>query len=256
MYCIAVVSPLGGSGRTTLVAHLANLLHQRDRPCLAIDLCPQNHLKIHLGQMESAKEGWGLSVIQEEWWAVNALENTHGVGFLPFGIVDPSDFYVLHYLITQDSQWLNRQLIGLEINERSFILLDTPVWPAPLSQQALYCANLLLVTVDVSLRACQSFDLVTSMLSQVPSTVPRGVLLTGFDARKSSHRTILQTLRSQWGELILPYVLHNDESISAAQAHATCVNLHTPHAQSSHDLQGIAGWLTQHCSSAIEAIVE
>lgn len=254
MHRIAVVSPLGGSGRTTLVAHIAHLLTQRGQLCLAVDLCPQNHLGIHLGQMQPNREGWGASVIQNQWWASDALENAHGVGFLPFGLIHPNDFDVFHRLMTRNSQWLADQLLGLEIDERSLILLDTPTWPAPLAQQALVCADLLVVVVDVSVRACQAFDLVVAMLSQVPSTVPRGILITGFDARRASHRTILQTLRSQWGALLLPYVLHDDESIPAAQAQGLCVNLHSPHAQSAHDLEGITGWIAQHCSPTAGAV--
>lgn len=41
---IAIVSPLGGAGRTTLTAHLATLVAMQGRPCLAIDLCRQSTL--------------------------------------------------------------------------------------------------------------------------------------------------------------------------------------------------------------------
>ncbi|MBY0454902.1 MAG: cellulose synthase operon protein YhjQ [Burkholderiaceae bacterium] len=246
MHCIAIVSPLGGSGRTTLVAHLASLLHQSDQPCLAVDLSPQNHLGMYLGQIQPVPEGWGNLALQDQWWASNAFENSNGVGFLPFGVLTPEGLNTLQQLIDQDPQWLVKQLQGLEMNEHSRVFLDTPAWPAPLAQQAMHCADLLLFTLDASLRACQSFDLVTAMLSQASSAVPRGVLLTGFDARRESHRTVLRTLRQQWGDVLLPYVLHDDESIPAAQAQGTCVNWHAPHAQSAHDLQGIAGWVAKH----------
>lgn len=252
MHCIAIVSPLGGSGRTTVAAHIANLLHQRGQPCLAVDLCPQNHLGMYLGQAASVQDGWATSTIQGEWWATNALENTNGVGLLPFGVLTPSGLNTLQNLITHygnnqnNAQWLAKQLLGLDVKENSLVFLDTPAWPAPLAQQALNCAHLLVATIDASPRAVQNFELISAMLSQVPPTVPRGIVLTGFDPRRESQRAVLRTLRQQWNDVLLPYVLHSDESIPLAQAEATCVNLHAPHAQSAHDLQGIAAWVGQH----------
>jgi cellulose synthase operon protein YhjQ len=240
---IAIVSPLGGTGRTTVAAHMATLLTQRGRACLAIDLCPQNHLGSYLGLPHPAAEGWATSVAQDEWWAAHALENTHGVGWLPFGQLPPQDVQALYRRVAPSGHWLRDQLDQLDVPDQTCLLLDLPTWPAPLAQQALNTADVVLVTVDPSLRASQAFGLITAMMACAPPSARRGVLLTGMDARRTSHRDVLNALRAQWGDVLLHYVLHTDEGIAQAQAQATCVNLHAPYSQSAYDLQGIAGWL-------------
>ena len=53
----------------------------------------------------------------------------------------------------------------------------------------------------------------------------------------------LEALRTQWGNLLLPYLVHEDENITQACEHATSVTKYTPRSQSAHDLQGIGQWL-------------
>ena len=77
-----------------------------------------------------------------------------------------------------------------------------------------------------------------------------GVVLTGFDARRPSHREALHTLRKQWGQLLLPYIIHVDESLAQAHAHALSVTQHAPQAQSAADMQGVATWLELQCQMA------
>lgn len=247
MQRIAFISPLGGSGRTTLVANIVTELTRREHVCLGVDLSPQNQLGSYLGLVQPARQGWATAVAQHQWWAMHALENSDGVQFLPFGLPSSEELLRLEQQSGQDGDWLLSQLNALDLPAQALLLLDTPAWPSPMSRQALKCADVLLVTLDVSLRSCHAFDLIQGMLSGVSESVSLGLVLTGFDARRGSHREVLQTLRKQWGSMLLPYIVHADESIPMAQAEAMCVVRHAPHAQSASDMQGIAAWLESRC---------
>ena len=104
MRVIAVVSPLGGSGRTTLVAHLASLGARQGQSTLAIELCSQNLLGMHLGMPHPASQGWAALAATGSWWADGSFDNTDGVGVLPFGPAAPDTITTLHQLLAANPQ--------------------------------------------------------------------------------------------------------------------------------------------------------
>lgn len=252
MHHIAFVSPLGGTGQTTLISNLATLLSRRDIPCLAVDLCVQNGLGLHLGLQQPAVTGWAGACVKGQWWADDATENSNGVSYLPFGEVSDEELVDLHHLLEQQPEWIQNQLEALEFNDKGMVLLDAPSWPAVQARQVLGCANMVIVCLDASLRACKAQKLVNSMLSQMqPSTVV-AIVITDFDPRRHSQNDALQTLHQQWAEFLIPHAIHKDEGVPAAFAKSSCVSVFNPNAQSAHDMQGIANWIALACEKVLE----
>ena len=250
---IAIVSPLGGAGRTTLTAHLATLVAMQGRPCLAIDLCRQNRLGRHLGAPESNQTGWATLAAQGQWWGGAALSNSDAVGWLPFGAVSLPELAALQHAWALSPDWLQNRLQDLDVPADSAIFLDTPTWPAPLSCQAMAVASVVLIVLEATDRACHAQALVEQALAQAPAGVPYAIAINRIDPRRPSQRTALQTLRAQWGDVLLPYSVHEDENIAQACGQAANVCAWAPQAQSSHDLQGISQWLMNHLPTAPQA---
>lgn len=244
MRVIAVVSPLGGVGRTTLTAHLATLLARQGQRSLAVELCAQNLLGRHLGMHEASAAGWARAAADGQWWAEGGFDNSDGVRVLPFGEASLETVHTLHQLLQVQPRWLQDQIELLDIPSDSTVLLDTPLWPSPWAQAALQCADTVLVALEASARASAALGSVRALLRGATAAPgEQGVLVTRFDPRRVSHREALQTLREQWGEHLIPYTLHEDENIARALARAMCVGSLAPHAQSAHDLQGVCNWL-------------
>lgn len=235
MQCLAFVSPLGGVGRTTLAAHCATLLAATGMPVLAFDLSPQNVLGLHLGLPAPPEQGWQAAVCDGRWLGDAALENTAGVRLLPHGAPASS--------ASQPQGWLAEQLTRLDLPADGVAVLDTPALPAPLAQQALSCADLVVLVSDVSLRAVRTHPALQSWMAGLQPAQRWAVVLNGVDPRSAVRRNMLAQLRAQWGDRLLPYVLHQDEHVPQAQERASCVHQSTPQAQAAHDLQGIAAWL-------------
>lgn len=245
MRVIAVVSPLGGTGRTTLTAHLATLLALQGESSLAVELCPQNLLGRYLGMRKPSATGWARDAADGQWWADSGIENSDGVRILPYGDASLETVHTLHQLVQAQPRWLQEQIELLDIPTDCTVLLDTPLWPSPWAQAALDCADTVLVALEASARACDSVSNVQNLLrSTAAPPDEQGVLVTRFDPRRVSHREALQTLREQWAERLIPYTLHEDENVARALARAMCVGNLAPQAQSAHDLQGICNWLT------------
>jgi cellulose synthase operon protein YhjQ len=243
MPVIGFISPLGGTGRTALVANVVTEWAQRKQSALAVDLCPQNQLAGYLGCNVPPQLGWATSALTDTWWGNAAQENSDGVEFLPFGNLPVSYLAQLQRVMVERPNWLSEQIQLMDVAPNTTVLLDVPTWPSPLALQATVCSDMVMVTVDASSRACQSQALLQDMVSSLSASTIVGMVVTGFDARRPSHRAAFQTLRAQWGELMLPYVVHADESVGLAHAQAMSVVRYAPQAQSAADVQGIANWL-------------
>lgn len=237
MRCIALVSPLGGVGRTTLAAHGATLLAASGLPVLALDLSAQNTLGLHLGLSTLPTHGWQGAMNGGRWLGEEALENSFGVRLLPHGAFTPES--------APPPGWLAEQLVSFDLPTDGVVVLDTPVWPAPLARQALDCADLALWVLDASPRALHAHASLREQIEHPRSPQRTAVVITGVDPRSPTRRDMLARLRAQWGEHLLPYTLHQDEHVPQAQERALCVHQATPQAQAAHDLQGITSWIIE-----------
>jgi len=237
MRCLSLVSPLGGVGRTTLAAHCATLLAASGTPVLAFDLSPQNTLGLHLGLSAPPEQGWQAAVRDGRWLGETALENSAGVRLLPHG--------ALAHRTSQPQGWLAGQLTLLDLPADGVAVLDTPALPAPMAEQALLCADLVVLVLDVSPRAVHAHAALQSWIDRLQPTQRWAVVLNGMDPRSAIRRSTSARLRAQWGERLLPYALHQDEHVPQAQEQALCVHQSVPQAQAAHDLQGIAAWVSK-----------
>ncbi|WP_162540844.1 cellulose synthase operon protein YhjQ/BcsQ, partial [Aeromonas caviae] len=68
MKVIALQGIRGGVGTTAIVAGLAQAAHEQGARVLAVDLCPDNQLGIHLGLPHDDPGGWSrLTQPAREW---------------------------------------------------------------------------------------------------------------------------------------------------------------------------------------------
>ena len=237
MRTVAFVSALGGVGCTTLVAHSAALLAERGHPVVALELSAQNTLGLYLGMREQPPTGWHSTVQAGGWLGDAALENADGVRLLAHGPCAAP--------LPLAAPWLAQQLQALDVPDPTVVLLDTPPLPAPLAQQALACADVVLVVLDAAWRSMYLHASLQALLAGLQPHQRVGMVVTGVDPRSPSRRDALAQLRLQWPGQLLPYVLHQDEHLPQAQAQGLCVHQMAPYAQAAHDLQGIANWLEQ-----------
>ncbi len=245
MATIAFVSPHGGVGQTTLIANLATLLAQRREPCLVVDLCPQNTMGLHLGLETSPSQGWASSVLTDHWWAQNALINSLHVCCLPHGDLDANNVLHLEQRLMASPNWLTSQLSGLEFSDAGYVLLDAPMWPSALAFQSVLASDLVVVCLTASAKSCAAFPAIQAMVASHQESTAFAVMLTSFDPRSKSQILAMQTLQAQWNDLLIPYTLHHDENMATAFQENNCASALFPQAQSVHDVQGVANWLTE-----------
>lgn len=160
---IAVVSANGGVGKSTVAAGLAKALRRPGGRTIAIDLDPQNALSSHLG---IARQVPGLIQLkqQDADWSAHCLRGYGDSECLPYGAGDVSDRRSLKQLMFEDTGWLNRHLVSMNLGENDTVILDTPSGATVHSQQAFDTADLVLVITVADAASYLALDTMTQWL--------------------------------------------------------------------------------------------
>ena len=126
MPLVAIASPKGGVGKTTLAAHLAALLSARGHKVVALDLDPQNALRFHLGVPLREERCFTARIASRPPWREALVEGQAGVRVLPFGPVDPLQALELAQLLTAEPQYLADPVREMLSVPDLVVLVDSP----------------------------------------------------------------------------------------------------------------------------------
>ena len=130
MPLVTLGSPKGGVGKTTLAAHLAALLARRGHRVLAIDLDPQNALRLHFG-LSMREEGGFLAWLEEgvNWRAV-LRDTAHDVRLLPYGATDPQRALQLQARLLAEPALLANPLRDMLADPGLVVIADSAPGPS------------------------------------------------------------------------------------------------------------------------------
>jgi cellulose synthase operon protein YhjQ len=129
MSLIAFASPKGGVGKTTVAAHVAALLARRGHKVIAIDLDPQNALRLHLGVSLREERCFLSRLGTNPAWREALIETEYGVRLLAHGPVDPLRALELALLLTNEPQHLAEPVREMLAIPGVIVVLDTPPGP-------------------------------------------------------------------------------------------------------------------------------
>lgn len=240
MQRLVFLSPLGGTGCTTLAAHVAVLAAQRGSDCLALDLSPGNMLGRYLGLPSCAAQGWSNALLQKQWWGQAAMVNSAGLQYLPHGHLDDMEYSHLQSLWQSHPSWLADNLQALDLPSSALVVMDAPSPYTPLGRQALQTADLAVVVLDASERSVQARAALQGMQQSLAPQARLQAVLNRYAPRRPTQQAALERLRQEWGDVLLLDLVHDDEAICEALSQGLCVHQSLPEAQSAHDFQGLA----------------
>lgn len=243
MSLVVAIGAAGGVGATTVAAHLAAALARKGRLGAAVDLCPDNALRLHFGMEWSDPAGFALQVLAGRQWAEGAYLSSGGVPFLPFGGT-ADDGEVAHF-----AAWLEGQPGGLAgcldlIPQRpdQAVVADAPRMPWRLGRQALAGAQLALV---VAAPDAPSYASLPGLLEAAAAAgaAETWVLLNGFDPTRSLDRDMALLLSHDFGLRSAPVAIHRDESVREALACKETVFDYAPASRAAYDFESLAVWV-------------
>jgi len=247
---IAVVSSVGGAGRTMLTASLASLLAARKHPTLAVECDPRNVLTFYCGLRTAARQGLVSHVLSPtDDWGDAALETDDGVLWLPWGGArgdgrgpDAAQAMAIAQALHQRPAWLRDLLARVDMPAHGVVLIDTPAWPSVHAAQAMAAADLVLVALPPQPLACATLPRLRSELKALGKETV--YVANAVSPASQLHTDILALLRETLGKELSTYRVHADAGIPESLARNESFVHSARHSQAAHDMQGLASWLS------------
>lgn len=130
MPLLLFTSPKGGVGKTTLAAHTAAVLAGRGHRVLALDLDPQNALRLHLGVSIREEAGFLGMIDHRPDWRGLTIDTPAGVRLLPFGAVEPRRTLQLGLALLDDPELLAAPVRDMLAEPSLIVVVDSAPGPS------------------------------------------------------------------------------------------------------------------------------
>jgi len=240
---VALVSPCGGTGRSTLTASLATLAARSGFWSLAVEFDPQNLLALHFGADGPPGEGLASRAARGQVWNTAALAASDGTLVLPFGAMDAPALVDWERRLVAEPDWLFARLDTLARPAEGWTFIDTPRAPSVLARQAIRAADAVLLVLHANGANVALLNSALELLEGKPTLA----VVNAFEPGRVLQSDVLTLLFERLGERLSPYPIHRDEAIPEAFARRVSPDDHAAHAQVIHDLNGLLRWIQRQC---------
>lgn len=181
MPLISFVSPKGGVGKTTLAANVAAVLASRGFEVLALDLDPQNALRLHLGVPIHEESGFLACLEPELDWRRFVRPTRAGISLLPHGAADPKRVLDLTRALLDRPELLAQPVRDMLAKPGRIVVVDAAPGPGPALTAVLPLADVIPVVLLPD----------GGSASLIPSVASGRFLGRGTIASRSAQKTVL-----------------------------------------------------------------
>lgn len=241
MILINIASTSGGTGRTSVACALANQLKALGRPVVLLQADPSNNLGVTLGMTETHAVGLAQKMIHSQDLAECMYTTPQGLQVLPFGKSTHVEQLVLNRLLMEQPHRLRELFQDASIDDASIVVVDLPRWPSAWCKAFFDLGDLNLLTLVPDLHSMHGID---ALLPELLTA--RGAsyfLMNRFDSTKVLHLDVWTLGKVKLSHRLLPFYLHEDQSLPESQAAGVELTQYAPSAQLTEDLNKLALWI-------------
>ncbi len=223
---IAVLSQKGGTGKTTTVRTLADVLRRIDVKTLAVDLDPQGNLSDYFDVAVDSEP----TIADVLGGAATATEAIHG-GVIPASLNLAETELMLGGKIGREMT-LRRALGGVQ-EGYEIVLIDCPPSLGLLTVNALVAADHALVTAEAQYFALQGVEQAMEVIEIARDSLNDelelvGVLLNLADMRTVHSREAKASLEERFGEKVFQTVIRSSIAYAESAERAASILDHRP----------------------------
>lgn len=251
MPLICVSSPKGGVGKTTIAANLASRLVATGLRVIAIDLDPQNSLRIHFGMPLGDRTGFMCMLPNLPDWRRALLSTSSGVRLLPYGRQRLGDAMTASACLAD-----NPELIAGPVREmlefpETVVIVDTAPGMSPHLMALLPLADLLLTVLLADPISLSQIPGVENGDTYGPDASLHcsdrgahiGFVLNQLDLRSRIGPALVRNARNYLGERLLGTVFR-DENVPEAAAAQRSIATYSTGSKAARDIDDIARTIT------------
>lgn len=225
----AIVNQKGGVGKTTTAANVAAAIAKKGKKVLLIDIDAQANLSAHFGVVpdENANRPTMYDVLRHEAKLEEVIVPVGENLFLaPASLLLSAADLELGGVIGRES--LLRKALKLISSDYDFVFIDCPPSLGLLSLNGLVAANRVIVPVQSEYLALHGVRQLLDTIDQVrssynPALSVGGVLICLHDSRLRLARSVADTIREYFGDLVFKSVIRTNVALAEAPAKGSSI---------------------------------
>ncbi|MCE2744705.1 MAG: cellulose synthase operon protein YhjQ [Burkholderiales bacterium] len=241
MIIIALVSPTGGAGRTSLAISVATQLSMLGRHVTLVQADPANNIEFQLGYPSRSIRGLGHALLHQAPLEQLLKTSTAGFKLLPFGDIDVAQQVAIDRLLMEEPQRLTSLFQEKEFADDTIVIIDLPRWPAAWCQKIMALSDLNLIALIPDSASILGID--TLLPHLLESRGASYFLMNRFDSAKVLHLDLWTLCKMKLSHRLLPFYLHEDQALAESLAAGLALADYAPRSQLVEDQQKLCNWI-------------
>ena len=243
-YVISIANEKGGVAKTTTTVSLAASFAELGHKVLIIDLDPQANLTLALGVEPSQVNNSSAKVLLESLAIAAAVRD---VGVPNLAMVPCCDEMGMaeRFLPSRSGYETTLHKALLEAGQNyDYVFMDCPPFLGAVTLNALMASDLLLIPTQSEYFSIYALRNMMNMVKRVrargnPRLTYR-LLLTMFDRRNRTHRTLSDQLRSNFSKGVLQTVIETDTKLRESSIAGVPISVHAPKTRAAQQYRALA----------------
>ncbi|MDR3577081.1 MAG: ParA family protein [Anaerolineaceae bacterium] len=251
-YKIAVANEKGGVAKTTTTISLGAALTEIGNKVLLIDLDAQANLSLAMG-IEPAKASKTIAnVLLESAPIASCIHETgiNGLDIIPSNSEMGMAERFLPIKVNFEETIRKSFQSDTSLTDYQYVLMDCPPFIGAVTTNALVATDLLLVPTQAEYFSIYSLRNLMGMVRRIRSQYnPRltyRLLLTMFDRRNRTHRTLCDQLRASFNSGVLETVINTDTKLRESPIAGLPITLHAPKSRAALEYRALSQEISEY----------